>query len=325
MLALIGLVWTSGGVVASPISTLMSGTTTAGSPSLSTTPFGAMILFLTAGLFLMAAASWRRLSRRGSPGDALVAIGLVFAAFAQVHAALFPTTHPEEVASGDVLMLVFDALLLAAIASEAGANLRALRAANQSLEQLRDAEVDRAALAERARLSRELHDGLAQELWLAKLKVGRLAALPDQGPEATVLNAELGSAIDSGLASAREAVMALRLASGTSDGAFIDLVRRVVDDFQDRFGLRAELESEHDLPNVPSRVGAEFLRILQEALSNVRRHADATVVRVQVLAVADRITLSVRANGKGFDMAAPRDSAFGLVSMQERAALIGGT
>jgi hypothetical protein len=87
-------------VLPSPISTLVSGTTTAGPPSLSTTPFGAMILLLSAGLFLVGAASWRRLSRRGSPGDAFVAIGLVFAALAQVHVALFPTAHPEEVASG---------------------------------------------------------------------------------------------------------------------------------------------------------------------------------------------------------------------------------
>jgi signal transduction histidine kinase len=272
------------------------------------TALGGTVLAMNAVLFLVSAALCRELARRGSRGDAYVAVGLVFAAFAQLHDALFPSTHPQEVASGDLLVLAFALVLLLGVEAEARFTLRALRHANESLERLRDAEVDRAALEERARLSRELHDGLAQDLWLAKLKAGRLAALPDLGPEATLLSEELGSAIDSGLAEAREAVMALRLGAGAADGAFGGLIRRVVDDFQDRFGLRAELERDDDLPSIPSRAGAELLRITQEALSNVRRHADATVVMVGVHAAAGQLTLTIRDNGKGFDRNAPRSS-----------------
>ena len=75
-------------------------------------------------------------------------------------------------------------LILLAILVATRATLAALLAANQDLETLREAEMERAALEERARLARELHDGLAQELWLAKLKAGRLATIKGPGSEA---------------------------------------------------------------------------------------------------------------------------------------------
>ena len=78
------------------------------------------------------------------------------------------------------------------------------------------------------------------------------------------------------------------------------------------------------LPGLSARAQAEVLRIAQEALSNVRRHADATVVRVRASMEADRLVVSVRDNGRGFDPASVGQVAFGLASMRERAALIGG-
>jgi len=253
MLGVVVLAEMSGSQLPSLMATITPGSSPSDAPDLPVTAVGGTVLAMNAVLFLVSAALCRELARRGSRGDAYVAVGLVFAAFAQLHDALFPSTHPQEVASGDLLVLAFALVLLLGVEAEARFTLRALRHANESLERLRDAEVDRAVLEERARLSRELHDGLAQDLWLAKLKAGRLAALPDLGPEATLLSEELGSAIDSGLAEAREAVMALRLGAGAADGAFGGLIRRVVDDFQDRFGLRAELERDDDLPSIPSR------------------------------------------------------------------------
>ena len=191
------------------------------------------------------------------------------------------------------------------------------------LERLRDADVERAALAERARLSRELHDGLAQDLWFAKLKVGRLASLAGLGPEARVLCGELAGAIDSGLAEARQAVMALRVV-GDPETSFGELVERYVDDFADRFGLRAEFEARVVVPRLETRVEAELLRIVQEALSNVHRHADATVVEVAIDRDAAGLVLSIRDNGRGFDPRAIGDGGFGLASMRERATLVSG-
>jgi signal transduction histidine kinase len=300
---------------------------TAGStpaPLPSATPANVVIQSIGAALYLWAAALSRRRHRRdGGLADRYLAVGLLVAAFAQVHLALFPSAYAGVMTSGDLLYLAFDVILLVGIEAETRAYLASLRQANLGLERLKDAEVSRAAIEERARLSRELHDGLAQDLWLAKLKVGRLAALPDLHGEAQVLCEELDDAIDAGLADARQAVMALRVVGGP-EVSFRELMRRYVDEFGDRFGLRAEFACDDDLPRLATRTEAELLRIAQEALNNVRRHADAAVVWVQVGMDDHRVVMTVRDNGRGFDPAAVGETGFGLTSMKERAALIGG-
>ena len=325
MLAAIALVFTLGDALLPLFTMAPPSGESSQVPHLSTNLLGSAVLVLGSLLFLWAASLTRRLrDRDGLVGQANVAIGLVFAAFAQLQQALFPSVHPIEASAGDVLWLAFSIALLVGIEAEARDTLKTLHETNESLERLRDADVDRAALEERARLSRELHDGLAQDLWLAKLKAGRLAAIPDQRPEATILLDELASAIDSGLADARQAVMALRLNVDSPEAPMSELLRRYVEDFQDRFGLRVELECDDTLPRLRPRVEAEVLRIAQEALSNVAQHADATLVQVQLLLAGDQLTLLVRDNGRGFDLTAVGDDDFGLASMHERAAIIGG-
>ena len=179
-----------------------------------------------------------------------------------------------------------------------------------------------AAAAERERLARELHDGLAQDLWLAKLKVTRLATQPELGPEARALTDEVTAAVDAGMAEAREAVATMRAAWGTSE-SLRELLSRSLDDFEDRFGLSVEFDCGADLPALSSRAEAETLRIVGEALTNVRRHADATVVRVRGAVDDGRLVLEVRDNGRGFDPGSIGDTAYGLAGMRERAARIG--
>ena len=89
-------------------------------------------------------------------------------------------------------------------------------------------------------------------------------------------------------------------------------------------GLPVEFECPADLPTLSPRAHVETLRITQEALTNVRRHADATVVQVRALVEAGRLVVAVGDNGRGFDPAAVADSSFGLAGMRERAALLGG-
>jgi signal transduction histidine kinase len=98
---------------------------------------------------------------------------------------------------------------------------------------------------------------------------------------------------------------------------------RYVDDFEDRFGLHVEFDCVGDLPTMPVRTQAELLRIAQEALANARRHADATVVRIQAALQDGWVRMSVVDNGRGFDKAAIGANSFGLAAMRERAALIG--
>ena len=287
------------------------------------TALGAFVQVITASLCFEAAVVMRAMYRRDHAiMDAWLAVGLVFAGFAELHWLLYPSGHPGQVSTGDLLRLAYFVALLLGIEAEARAALKRLRFANQELAVLRVHEVDRAAVEERSRLARELHDGLAQDLWLAKLKAAQAARLPGLPSDAGPLLAATEAAIDNGLNEARQAVLALRLSS--ADDGFCALLSRYVDDFEDRFGLRVELRCDGDLTGVSPRTQAEVLRIAQEALTNARQHASATVVGMRLSVRDGRVSLRVLDNGRGFRPSATREGGFGLQSMRERAALIGG-
>lgn len=273
------------------------------------------------GVMFLAAAwlAYRSTIREHRWTDAYLAIGLVLAAFSQVHFALNPGSYAALVTTGDALRVGFYAVLLAGVIVQSRSDVRAIEAANAELRVLRDADVQRALLEERGRLAREVHDGLAQDLWYARLKQGRLAKLVE-GDEARELVQEVMTAIDSGIAEARQTVMAMR--AGSTDAPLLEVVKRYVEDFGDRFALDVRFAADGKIPELPARVQAEILRVVQEALNNVRKHADATVVRVESTVDEEGLTMSVTDNGRGFEPA-QATRGFGLSSMRERAELIG--
>ena len=286
------------------------------------TALGTLVHLATAALFVLAGTLARRLYRsRKRLGDASLAVACVFAAFAEANAAIHPGVSLGYIRDVDVLRLGFLVALLGGLAAEARSALHYLQQTNATLEHTRHDDFARAGQEERSRLSREFHDGLAQDLWLAKLKVGRLLSMHDAGPEAIALSRELGAAIDAGLADARHAVMALRL---PESGSFSDLLGRYVDDFSDAFGVSTVFSCDETLPVLQPLVQAELMRIAQESLNNVRRHADASLVQVSVRIEGDHLRMAVIDNGRGFDLTDARRGAFGLVGMRERATLIGG-
>jgi signal transduction histidine kinase len=290
-----------------------------------TTPFGVALQLLTASLFFVGAYVSRQMWReQHAVVDGWIAIGLVFAAFGELHWMLYPSAHPGQVSTGDLFRLACSIALLFGLESALRRYLRELRIANAELSELRDAEVEHVALEERTRLARELHDGLAQDLWLAKMRTGELAGRDDLTPDARRVAQEAMAAIEIGLAEARGAVAALRSPTH-ADSGFCSLMRRTAEEYGDRFGLRVEFHFEGDhTAHIAPRTQAEILRIVQEALTNVARHANATIVGVRLTIKGERIMLRVVDNGCGFDVSGVGQDAFGLVSMRERAALIGG-
>jgi signal transduction histidine kinase len=184
-------------------------------------------------------------------------------------------------------------------------------------------DAERAALEERARLAREIHDGLAQHLWFAKLKFERLAGTLSEADQP--LAAEVTQALDTAIMEAREALVTMR-ASLAEDVPFADMLTRTVDDFEDRSGLRVEFTQSTGMPaTLPPRVQVELLRIVSEALTNVRKHADATMVRIAAEVSDGELLITVTDNGRGFSYDEALDQGLGLRGMHERARLIGGS
>ncbi len=284
--------------------------------------FGLAQVVIGIGYLAAAALSYRLYQRSHLGTEALFTVGLVLAAFSQVQAAIHPGTYLSLVTAGDLLRVAFYAVMLLTVAAQSRADVRDLRHAHAELVGLRDAELARATAEERARLAREIHDGMSQELWFAKLKQARLTSLADLPEDARGLATEVAFAIESALAEARQAIAALRPAEGAT---FAQVVERYLEDFSDRFGIRAESACDPLAERIPARAQAELLRVIQEALNNARKHADPTLVRVDVASSNGGLRVTITDNGRGFEPEVIGESGYGLQSMRERAAVIGAS
>lgn len=287
------------------------------------TPLAVAIVAATVSMLLAAAVLLRTVFvGRGPVYDGFLAVGLVILAFAELQAAFYPSVYTSLITASDLIRLLAYGVFLLGIGAEQRSDLRALREAYAALDRLRISEAERAALEERSHLAREIHDGLAQHLWFAKLKFERLAAtIPD---EDRPLASEVGQALDSAIVEARQALVTMRTSLDT-DLPLAEMLKRSVDDFGQRSGLRVTFSVGAGLPSaLPPRQQIEVLRVVQEALTNVRKHADATVVRVRADTNGRSLMVSVADNGKGFDPNAPGEG-LGLQGMEERARLLGGT
>lgn len=285
---------------------------------------GIMVEAATVAVFFAGAAACRRVWWRDRRvGDHFLSLGLVLMAGAQLSDIVVPNTHPGPVASGDLLRMAFGIVMLLAIEAQARAMLAAQRRSNLELARLREVEGERAALEERARLSRDLHDGLTQDIWLAKMKAASLRSAP-LDPATRQMVDELAEALEQGLQEARQVVLSLRQPV-SDDGGFEGLLCEVVKATSDQFGIRVECVMPPATPPLPARTQVELIRIVQEALANARRHAQASRVTVRAEVEDDRFILQIIDNGRGFALDDVRPSAVGLRSMRERAAIIGGS
>ncbi len=186
-----------------------------------------------------------------------------------------------------------------------------------------------AVLEERYRLSREIHDGLAQTLsylgWQAErletlLSEGRVDSL---GEELT----DLRRAIRNAYVEAREAIDGLRI-SVSEPG---DLAARLADyaaAFNRQTGIEVHFHPQPEDVQVPPDVGLQVLRIVQEALTNVRRHAHAQHVHLSLQLNREGLEIVIADDGAGMAPHLPAERPYrshGLSSMRERAESLGGS
>ncbi|MGE5273703.1 MAG: sensor histidine kinase [Verrucomicrobiota bacterium] len=240
-----------------------------------------------------------RYRARGEDLDRWLAFGATIWLFAELHAVLAAPLSSEYVSQSDFLRLLSYGVLLVGV-------WRAIRAA----------EFGRVVAEERARVAREIHDGLAQYLFAVSTQASLLAG----GADLAKVLPRLQEAASAAQQEARFAVLALSSAGGSApfDAALTRYVEFLTADGQ----LDVDLEIERAVELGPDEQ-IEIFRIVQESLANVRRHANARRATVLIGMRDGQRVVRIVDDGEGFDEEA-ESRGHGLRNIRSRAAAIGG-
>ena len=179
---------------------------------------------------------------------------------------------------------------------------------------------------ERARVARDVHDHLGQALTAMRMDIGEATRRLDRGDRDGVATrlAEMDSLTARAIEDVRRVARELRPVLLDELG-IEDALHAYVADFQRRSGIKCSVTIEGDAGMVDAERSMALFRILQEALTNVSRHAGATSVHVKV-AVGDRqASLSVVDDGAGMTAVPAHSETLGMTSMRDRAQLFGGS
>lgn len=263
---------------------------------------------LLAALLLTAALGYLGLARRlADPHVESLAVGLTLLFFAHLQAVLFPPLAVDYASTADAFRLAAYVFFLFSLV---------IRMAGELTE--------RAAREERLRLSRELHDGLAQQLSLLQLRLSRAGASGRSG-EDRVRDLQVALRLaEAATLEARQAIMALR--DGVMSGeAFLAGIAGFCEEFGQNHEVEIDVEAEGDLGPIGADVHAELLRLLHEACSNAIRHGRASGITVRLARSNGWLDVTIRDDGQGFEEGlASAQPGIGLRSMRERTERRGG-
>ena len=213
--------------------------------------------------------------------------------------------------------------------------LTSLVAAQEEAEvlhaELAQAQRSAGVLEERTRLSRDIHDTLAQG-FSSILLLARAGAATEDPAAGRRLLAQIETSAADGLEEARRVVGAL--APAPLESGLAEALRRLVHRLQDETGVCGEVRVEGDVTSLPPVVEVALLRVAQSALANVRQHAGASNVVVTLAEAEDSVRLDIVDDGQGFDPGAvlrDRDGGqdlsrggYGLRASRQRLRELGG-
>ena len=187
------------------------------------------------------------------------------------------------------------------------AQLRQLSAALQTIRE-----------HERTHIARELHDDTAQLLTLLRMDLALLMQNKSMTPDAMRLMEDMDKNLVGAITSVRRIARNLR-PRALDEGGLFYAVHALAREFQDRHGIRCGLFADENDLDLDDAVSTTAYRIVQEALTNVGRHAHATEVSLSLGRIDNKLHLTIRDNGQGID---PHDlekpESLGLVGMRER-------
>lgn len=256
------------------------------------------------------------------PVAVVAATGLTIAAFA-VHGGLTVGGVVGPVVGAGVALLIglgYGALQRRSVEREAlVAELLATR------DRLAATEREQGVLAERARLAREIHDTVAQGLSSIQMLLHAAERADATGPGIAHIRLARQTAAD-GLAETRRFIR--ELAPPTLDRGLGSALQRLAEGWAQREGVDVQTATPGEV-TLPMDAQAALLRIAQGALANVAQHADATIVRIDLVQDGDDVRLTIADDGRGFDPASAEETAsgtdsFGLRAMRERVEQLDG-
>ncbi len=202
----------------------------------------------------------------------------------------------------------------------------ALAQANEQLARYALTQEQLAISQERNRLARDLHDTLAHYISGLVLELEGTRLLWD------INNIEARTTLDGAISTARTGLVETRRAlQALRSTPLVDLgLSGAIRDLAENATARNEWQLQLNLPAspivLPATVDEVIYRVVQEGLTNIERHAEASIVRLSMTIENDVLQLQLEDNGCGFVPAAvDLSSSFGLMGMQERVALVGGT
>jgi two-component system, NarL family, sensor histidine kinase UhpB len=200
--------------------------------------------------------------------------------------------------------------------------MRELEASRRALRRL-SANVVEAREEERRRIARELHDELGQSLTAMKIELTDWGARSGCDPKLPPMSMMLQH-LDELMHSVRRIASALRPLM-LDDLGLGDAIEALANDFSRRQRIAVRLHLEDPGTPVDERISIALYRMVQEALTNVARHAHASEVVITLQRTEGELLLEVRDNGIGVGLRVPqREGQFGVLGMQERAHMLGG-
>lgn len=208
-----------------------------------------------------------------------------------------------------------------------GEYLRVLKERAEQLEREQLVEAERAVAAERTRIAREMHDIVAHQVSLMTVQAGAAKTIADTDPEAAVK--AMGAVEDAGrqaLDELRHVLGVLRQdneSNGRRPQPSLNDLPRLIDEIR-RAGLEVSLVHQGSELHLPARIELAIYRIVQEALTNVLKHAGPKAqAQVQVHTGNRAVTVEIEDNGAG--TTSLPGSGHGIAGMRERAQSLGGT
>ncbi len=178
---------------------------------------------------------------------------------------------------------------------------------------------------ERTGIAREIHDALGQSLTAMKLDLSWIKNRLDGQGELVARAEAMGSMIDATINTVRRISGELRPGL-LDDIGLLAAIEWYAGEFEKRSGVACRVSAGSEEPELDEKVSINIYRIVQESLTNIIRHANATAVDVDLVVDADALTLTIRDNGRGITgEEASSARSLGLIGIRERALSCGGT